>query len=88
MRKMRIFRKHCPRHLVELLRGGQVTSKRLFDNDARMFGQFGGAEFFDHHLEERGRDSEIVRRAPGFTQRLLHRLEGIRIFIISTDVFE
>ena len=37
---------------VEFLRGGQVTSERLFDNDARMLGQVRGTESFDHCLEE------------------------------------
>ena len=32
------------RDAVELLRGGQVTSERFFDNDARMLGQVRGSE--------------------------------------------
>jgi len=40
--------------LVELSRGGQVASEWLFDNNARMLGQFGGAEAFDDGLKERG----------------------------------
>ena len=59
------------RDAVELPRGGQVASERLFDNDARMLGQVRGAEPFDHRLEERGRDGQVVRRAPRAAQRLL-----------------
>ena len=64
--------------LVELLRGGQVASERLFDNDARMLGQVRGTESFDHHLKKRRRNREVVRRAPGLTQRLLYRRERVR----------
>jgi len=52
----RIFRELRSRNVVEFPRGGQVAPKRLFDNDARMLGQFRGAKPFDHRLEERGRD--------------------------------
>ena len=74
--------------LVELPRGGQVASERLFDNDARMLGQVRGAESFDHRLEERGRDSEVVRRAPSAAQRLFYRRERVRIFIIPAHILE
>ena len=60
----RVFRERRARDAVELPRGGQVASERLFDNDARMLGQVRGAKPFDHRLEERGRDGQIVRWAP------------------------
>ena len=59
------------------LRGGQVTSEWLFDNNARMPGQVRGTESFDHRLEERGRDRKIMRRTPSATQR----------FFIAANVF-
>ena len=37
--------------LIELAGGGEVAAERLFDNDARMLGQFRGAEAFDDRLE-------------------------------------
>ena len=76
------------RDAVELPRGGQVASERLFDDDARMLGQVRGAEPFDHRLEERGRDGEVVRRAPGAAQRLFYRRERVRVVIIATHVPE
>jgi len=48
----RVFREHRVRDPIEFLRGGQVTSERLFDNDARMLGQVRATESFDHCLEE------------------------------------
>jgi hypothetical protein len=48
----RVFREHRVRDAVELLRRGQVTSERLFDNDTRMLGQVRGAESFDDSLAE------------------------------------
>ena len=65
------------RDAIEFPRGGQVASERLFDDDARMVGQVRGAKSFDHRLEERGRDGEVVRRAPGATERLLDRRERL-----------
>ena len=76
------------RDAVELPRGGQVASERLFDDDARMLGQVRGAEPFDHRLEERGRDGEVVRRAPGAAQRFLDRRERARVVIVPAHVTE
>src|ERR1039457_6414118 len=75
-----------PRDAIELPRGCQVASERLFDNDARMRGQVRSTESIDHHLEERGRDSEVVRRAPGPAQSALYRRERLRIIIIPAHV--
>src|ERR1035441_8228836 len=84
----RVLREHSPRDAIEFSRGGQITSKRLFDNDARMRGQVRSTEPFDHRLEERGRDSEVVRRAPSTTQRALYRRERLRIIIVPAHVLE
>ena len=35
----------------------------------------GGAKPFDDRGEQRGRDGEVMRRAPGAAERLLQRLE-------------
>ena len=53
-----------------------------------MRGQVRGTESLDHHLEERGRDSEVVRWAPSTTQRLPYRCERVGVFIIPTHVLE
>src|ERR1035438_10499263 len=74
----RIFREHRPRDSIELPRGRQVASEGLFDNHARMRGQVRSTEPFDHHLEERGRDSEVVRRAPGAAPRAPYRRAPLR----------
>ena len=84
----RVFRKHRVRDAVELPRRGQVASERLFDDDARMLGQVRGTEPFDHRLEERGRDGEIVRRAPSATQRLFDRRERARVIVVPAHVPE
>ena len=76
------------RDAVELPRGGQVASERLFDDDARMIGQVRGAEPCDHRREERGRDGEVVRRAPSATQRLFYRRERARVVIVPAHVPE
>src|ERR1022692_1718883 len=54
----------------------------------RMRGQVRSTESIDHHLEERGRDSEVVRRAPGPAQSALYRRERLRIIIIPAHVLE
>ena len=84
----RVLRKHRPRDPVELARRGQVASERLFDDDARLIGQAGGAEPLDDRREQRGRDGEVVRRAPGIAQRLLERLEGVRVVVVAAHVPE
>ena len=84
----RVFREHRPRDLVELPRRGQVASEWLLDNDASMLGQVRGAESFDHCLEERGRNSEIVGRAPRAAQLLFYRRERVRVFIIPAHIPE
>ena len=58
----RVFREHRPRHAVKLLRRGQVSAERLFDNNARILSQFRGTEPLDHRLEEHGRNGEVVCR--------------------------
>ena len=88
MRKIESSGNTDVRDAVELPRGGQVASERLFDNDARMLGQVRGAEPFDHRLEERGRDGEVVRRAPSATQRLFYRRERARVVIVPAHVPE
>ena len=76
------------RDAVELPRRGQVAAERLFDDDARMLGQVRGAEPFDHRLEERGWDGEVVRRAPSAAQRLFDRRERARVVIVPAHVSE
>ena len=76
------------RDVVELPRGGQVASERLLDDDARMLGQVRGTEPFDHRLEERGWDGEVVRRAQSASQRLLDRRERAPVVIVPAHVTE
>ena len=64
MRKIESSGKTDARDAVELARRGQVAPERLLDDDARVAGQAGGAEPLDHRREQRGRDGEVVRRAP------------------------
>ena len=74
--------------VVELARGRQIASERLFDNHARMLGQLRGTKLFDHCLEERRGDREVVRWAPSVTQFFFQRCEGARIFVIPAHVPE
>ena len=53
-----------------------------------MIGQVRGAESFDDRLEERGRDGEIVRRAPSATQRLFYLRERVPVVIVPAHVTE
>ena len=52
------------------------------------FGQVRGAKPFDHRLEERGGDGQVVRGALGATQLLFDRRERARVLIVPTHVFE
>src|ERR1035441_3843005 len=76
------------RDLVELPRGSQVASEWLFDNDTRMLGQLRGAKPSNHRFEERGRNSEIVRRPSCLAQRIFDRGERGWIFIVSAHILE
>ena len=48
-----------------------------------LIGQARGAEPLDDRREQRGRDGEVVRRAPRIAQRLLERLEGGRVVVVA-----
>ena len=86
MRKIAVLRKHRPRDAVELARGGQVAAERLLDDDARVVRQARGAEPRDDRREERRRNGEVVRRAPGVAQRALERREGPRVVVVAVHV--
>ena len=88
MRKIEFLREYRLRHVIELAGGGQVAPERLFDDDARMLGQFRGAEPCDHCLEERGRDGEVVRRTLGAAQRLLYRRKRALIIVVPVHIAE
>jgi hypothetical protein len=55
-------------NLVELSCRGQVAPEWLFHNDACRFGQVRRAETLDDRLEERWRNSKIMRRSPRFSE--------------------
>jgi hypothetical protein len=82
--KDRIFREHRPRHAVELSRRGQVAPERLLHNYACMIGQARRAESGNDRRKERGRDSQVVRRAARAPQRLLDLCERALIVIVPT----
>ena len=84
----RVFRKHRPRDAVEFPRRGQVAAERLFDDDAGMLGQACGAKPRDHRREERGRDGQVMRRAPGAAQRLFDLRERVRVVVVPAHVAE
>ena len=84
----RVFREYRARDVVELPRGSQIASERLFDNDARVLGQVRRTKSFDHCFEERGRDSKVVSRTPGAAQRLFDRRERVGVIIVSAHVLE
>ena len=88
MRKIEFLREYRLRRVIELAGGGQVAPERLFDNDARMLGQFRGAEPLDHRLEKRGRDGEVVRRTLGAAQRLLYRRERAIVTVVPVHITE
>lgn len=68
--------------------GRQIASERFFDDDARMLRQIRRAQSFDHRLEQRRWDGEVVRRAPRAAERFLYRRKRLRVLIIPTDVLE
>ena len=72
----RIVREDAARDAVEGARGAKIAPERLFDDDARIAGETGAAERFDHRLEQSGRDRQIVRGARDAAQRLLYRRAG------------
>jgi len=84
----RVLREHCLCDAIELPRGRQIASERFFDDHSRMLRQVRRAESFDHRLEQRRWDGEVVRRATSATKRLLYRRERLRLLIIPTDVLE
>ena len=67
-------------------RGAKIAPERLFDDDARIAGETGAAQPFNHRLEQSRRDREIVRGARGASQRLLYRCVGGLIVVVPADV--
>ncbi len=84
----RIFGEDAARDAVERARGAKIAPERLFDDDARIAGETGAAEPFDHRLEQSGRDRQIVRGARRAAQRLIYRLVGGLIVVVPADVAE
>src|ERR1035438_5096307 len=74
--------------LVEFSCRGQVAPEWLFHNDACMLGQVRRAETLDDRLEERWRNSQIMRRSPRVTERLFDGYECARGFIVPTHILE
>src|ERR1035438_3639474 len=74
--------------LVEFSCRGQVAPEWLFHNDACMLGQVRRAETLDDRLEERRRNSQIMRRSPRVTERLFDGYECARGLIVSTHILE
>ncbi len=65
MRKMDDSGKAGEQDAVELLRRGEIVAEWLLDDHARALGRAGVDELFHDLLEERWRDSEVVRRVLG-----------------------
>ena len=65
--------------LVEFSCRGQVAPERLFHNDACMLGQVRRAETLDDRLEERWRNSQIMRRSSRVAERLFDGCECARV---------
>src|ERR1035438_6429039 len=76
------------RDLVELSCRGQVPPEWFFHNDACMLGQVRRAETLDYRLEERRRNSQIMRGSPRVTERLFDGYERAWGFIVSTHILE
>ena len=53
-----------------------------------MLGQIRSAQTFDHGLEKRGGDCEVVRRPPCVSQLLFYRRERARVFVIPAHIPE
>ena len=83
-----IFRERRQRNAVELTGRSQAASERFLDDDARLIGEPRGTEAFDHRGEQCGWDGQVMRRAPGITQRVLERLERIWVVVITAHILE
>ena len=73
---------------VQGLGRGQISSERLFDDDACLLGATRAAESLNHRAEQTRRNGQVVRRsrrvAKGFSQLLVR----CRILIVAVDVLE
>jgi len=76
------------RNFVQFARRGQIASKGLFYDHARVFGEFSGAEAFDHGLKKRGWNCQIVRRSPRLTEHIFDRCKRAGVFIVTTYILE
>ena len=70
MRKIESSGNSRMRNPVQFARRCQVAAKWLFDNHARIPGQAGGPKPFNHRLEQRRRNRQIMCRTPRISQRL------------------
>ena len=63
----RFFREHGPRKTIKFACRGQVSSKRLLNDDAGMFGQAGRRKPLYDRREKRRRNGEVVCGMPSTT---------------------
>ena len=86
MRKIAVSSKVAEQDPVELLRRGQVSAERLFDDDAGALGAARLGELFHDQPEQRGWDGEVVRRPLGGAEFLADGLKGCRVVVVAVDV--
>jgi hypothetical protein len=84
----RVLLEHRQRDFIERPCRSQVATERLFNDDARLIGQAGGAEAFDHRGEQRRGNCKIMCRAFGLAQNLLQRIESRRVAVIAAHILK
>src|SRR5271165_1680661 len=84
----RVFGEVLNKRAVERTRRFEIAPERLFDDNARVQVEPACGERRPDRAEQSGRDREIMQRPPGGPQRLLERLEGLRVVIVAIDIIQ
>ena len=84
----RVFGEVLNKRPVERVRRLEIVAERLFDDNARVLVEPACGERRPDRAEQRGRDREVMQRPPGGPERLLERLEGLRVLVVAIDIIQ
>jgi hypothetical protein len=77
---------HAVQRHVQSLRGNEITTKGLFEYDARVVRATGLSQAVYDHWKHTGWNRQVMHGSPGIPQLLANRRIGSRFPVVSVDV--